>query len=210
MTSTNKQISETELKHDYGFRIISLQELIRDKYPKLAYHCVNHGLDVWHAVRQYALLSDIKYEEKLALETAALLHDIIVVSGANDNEEKSAAFARSYLPTLEYTTREIQTVERLILATKMPQKPSGLLEGLICDADLDNLGRPDFFELGEKIKKELGIPETPSNITWLHIQYDFLVNHRYHTEVARKLRDAGKERNIRKLERMMKEAEEKC
>ena len=40
------------------------------------------------------------------------------------------------------------------MATKMPQRPKNLLQQIICDADLDYLGRNDFFILSEKLHKE--------------------------------------------------------
>ena len=127
------------------------------------------------------------------------------LEGMKDNEEKSAEFAEVYLPLILYTPLKIQTIKSLVLATKMPQNPNNYLEQLLCDADLDNLGRLDFFELGEKVRIELGIPD---NEKWYEQQLKFLTNHQYHTDVARTLRDSGKEANVKKLEKMIQEA--KC
>jgi len=39
----------------------------------------------------------------------------------------------------------------------------------------------------------------PGGVEWYKKQLEFLKGHNYHTEVARRLRDAGKEDNIWKL-----------
>jgi len=186
-------------------RIETLIYVVRNLMPKLPYHNFNHAIDVYSAVNTLALLDGVNNEDRFLLKTSALLHDIIIVPGLKDNEERSAEFARQYLPKIGYSPEQVQKVKQLILATKLPQKPQDYLERLLCDADLDNLGREDFFELGEKVRLELGLPK---GIKWYQQQLEFLRGHEYHTEIARKLRNSGKATNIRKLERMLRE--EKC
>ena len=41
------------------------------------------------------------------------------------------------------------------MATKFPQDPHNLLEEIICDADLDFLGRTDFYPIGNSLFEEL-------------------------------------------------------
>ena len=186
-------------------KIEALMYVARDLCPKLPYHNYRHTVDVYSAVNNYASSNGVNSEEGFLLKTAALLHDIIVVPGAKDNEEKSAEFARQYLPKIGYSYEQAQRVGQLILATKMPQNPNNYLERLLCDADLDNLGRPDFLELGEKVRSEIGLP---GGEKWYQQQLGFLKSHKYHTEIARKLRGSGKAANIQRLEKMLQE--EKC
>lgn len=189
-------------RNEYQKKIETITSVAGELMPKLPYHNFRHAIDVYAAANTLALLGEVNYEDRFLLKTSALLHDIIVVPGLKDNEERSAEFARQYLPKIGYSSDQTEKVGRLILATKMPQNPNGFLEQVLCDADLDNLGRPDFFELGEKVRAELGLP---NNEKWYQIQMQFLKNHQYHTEVARKLRNPGKVANIQRLETMLQE-----
>ncbi|MDP2908580.1 MAG: phosphohydrolase [Nanoarchaeota archaeon] len=186
-------------------KIETLTYIVKGLMQDLPYHNFSHALDVYSATNTLASLGGISDDEKFLLDTAALLHDVIVVPGAGDNEEKSAELARKYLPSLGYSEAQAGRVYSIILATKMPQRPKDLLEQTICDADLDNLGRDDFFELGEKVREEL---KAPKSTEWCRNQLKFLKSHEYHTEAARKLRNPGKQQNIQKLEEMLQEG--KC
>ncbi len=177
--------------------VIEIVFWVRDNYPKLPYHGRLHGLDVWNTCRFYGLVSGANYQDKLALEFAGLYHDAIVELGKKDNEERSAALAVERLGDLSYSSDFRGKVAKLILATKMPQKPESDLEKLICDADLDNLGRKDFFELGENLRIEFGVP---NDIKWYETQLNFLRSHEYHTELARSRRNSGKTENVKILE----------
>jgi len=181
-------------------KIETLIYVVRDLMPKLPYHNFSHAIDVYSAVNTFAFLDGVNNEDRFLLKTSALLHDVIFVPGSKDNEERSAEFARQYLPKIGYSSEQTQRVGQLILATKMPQNPRDYLECLLCDADLNNLGREVFFELGEKLRLELGLPE---GVKWYQQQLGFLQGHEYHTEIARKLRNSGKATNIQKLKKML-------
>ncbi|MFA5174489.1 MAG: HD domain-containing protein [Candidatus Pacearchaeota archaeon] len=181
-------------KHEENIQKII--QLVQNYAPILHYHNATHALEVWNIARQYALSGKINCEDKQALEVAALLHDIIVVPGKQDNEEKSADFAEAYTRNLGYSFKQTDTAKRLILATKMPQNPKSYLEELICDSDLDNLGRPDFLIKGDLLRQELELPE---NVDWYKRQLDFIKNHNYFTDLAKNFRNPVKLENIEKL-----------
>ena len=64
------------------------------------------------------------------------------------------------------------------MATKIPQSPTTLLGRILADADLDYLGRTDFFGIGNKLKWELSA--TGSVMTgkeWNDRQLDFMEKH---------------------------------
>jgi predicted metal-dependent HD superfamily phosphohydrolase len=52
-------------------------------------------------------------------------------------------------------TAVIEKVKACILATEMPQKPVGLLQEIICDADLFHLGTEDFSDRSKLVRKEI-------------------------------------------------------
>lgn len=158
----------------------------------LPYHNFLHAIDVRNACRRLSSLERISTYDEFLLETATYLHDMVYELGASDNEERSALLADHFLQTQAYTPEEIEQVQRLILATKIPTSPQNLLEKIICDADVDNLGREDFFEKCELLRKERGVEDKK---IWYAQTLKFLENHHYYTLAAKKLRDEGLEKN---------------
>jgi hypothetical protein len=82
----------------------------------------------------------------------------------------------------------------------VPQNPKNLLESIICDVDLDYLGRKDFYEISDLLYQELlERLDFFDRTQWDKIQIEFLENHHYHTEFARKRRQGMKEQRIAEL-----------
>jgi predicted metal-dependent HD superfamily phosphohydrolase len=186
------------------YRTLKLVEkAAREMMPNGAYHNYRfHIIDVRRVLKKYARIEKLTAEEKLLLAVAADLHDWGYIPGRKDNEERAADFSRETLRVLGYSPRQIEIVANMIMATKMPQKPKTFLEMLLCDADLDNLGREGFFDSSERVREELGIP---AGENWDRNNLAFLENHGYHTEIARRFRSDGKIRNIAKLKQLIGE-----
>ena len=71
----------------------------------------------------------------------------------------------------------------------------------MADADLDVLGRDDFFDRNELLRHELEqIGRPVSWRDWQWQQIAVLKQHGYFTPVARALRDEGKRRHIALIE----------
>jgi uncharacterized protein len=83
------------------------------------------------------------------LKTACLFHDIGFTISGQDHEERGCEIAEEVLPDLNYDSDQINRIKGMIMATKIPQTPNNKLEQIICDADLDYLGRDDFFSIGD-------------------------------------------------------------
>lgn len=190
-----------EYRESYAGRIEKAAYVAWRLSSRLPYHNFYHAVDVYSAANVLAHMENVSQEDRFLLKTAALFHDILFRVGYNYNEEISVRWAKKCLPHLGYSPYQIEKVVRLILATKLPTHPESLLEQIICDADLDNLGREDFFERGEVLRTELGA--VPGK-NWHESQKKFLGSHRYYTESARSLRDEGKRRNLEELEKMLR------
>jgi hypothetical protein len=79
-----------------------------------------------------------------------------------------------------------------------------LLESIICDADLDYLGREDFPSIAEFLYLELkACGELNERANWNEMQLRFLEAHQYHTESSRKLRSNGLQNNIQFVRRRL-------
>ncbi|RYY07444.1 MAG: phosphohydrolase [Sphingobacteriaceae bacterium] len=168
------------------------------KLPQqLSYHSVEHIHDVYHAAEKLGRQENISdYEMKLLL-TAAWYHDSGFLKGAKDHEEESCRIVRQTLPTYNYTDAEVERICGMIMATKIPQSPKNHLEEILADADLDYLGRDDFFTIGDKLFAELsifGFLKTADE--WNRLQVRFLESHHYFTSTAIQQKQAVKEAHL--------------
>ena len=71
---------------------------------------------------------------------------------------------------------------------------------IMCDADLDYLGREDFYEISDSLKRELmehGKIETDKQ--WDEMQVPFLEKHQYYTETNKRRRQPNKLKRIAEL-----------
>jgi TolB-like protein/HD superfamily phosphodiesterase/Tfp pilus assembly protein PilF len=178
--------------------ILSLQEAELPKY--LHYHNLDHIRDVVEASMRIAVEEKIEESDRMLLRTAALFHDSGFTISSRNHEEHGCTIARESLPRFGYSNEQIETICGMIRATKIPQSPSTLLERIVCDADLDYLGREDFYEVGKRLyaeMKERGMVETDRE--WNLIQKTFLENHRYHTDFSRKTREPKKQEYLQEI-----------
>ncbi|MEI7895687.1 MAG: HD domain-containing protein [bacterium] len=173
--------------------------------PGLSYHCAEHTFDVLEATRRLTVLENIDPHGQLLLETAALYHDAGMIVQYKDHESASASLARQSLPGFGYSAAEIDEIAELILVTKLPQRPYSLLEQIICDADLDYLGRDDFYINSFKLRLEWQVNGvlTTTLSEWLDVQVNFLTNHQYFTKSAILLRNQNKLKHLEEIKKLI-------
>lgn len=171
---------------------------LKKELPKhLFYHSIEHIKDVYNAAGKLAKSEKISSEDRDLLLTAALFHDAGFIIDQKEHEKLSAEMAERDLPAYGYTHEQIQKIRGMIMATKIPQSPKNKLEEILCDADLDYLGRDDFFTIGNKLFSELsmyGIINSENE--WNKLQVSFLEKHHYFTKTAIKNRKAKKEEHL--------------
>jgi uncharacterized protein len=183
-----------------------LKKLEKELDPRLTYHSINHTLDVLESAVRLAETEHIPAKDLLLLKTACLYHDSGMLVTYRGHEEASINICTEVLPTFDYNEEETAVVCRMILTTKLPQCASDHLDKILCDGDLDYLGRPDFFMISHKLKYEWDILDIhPTTLQeWYIIQRDFLSAHRYFTVSAIKLRQSYKLENLKQIEFMCK------
>ena len=171
----------------------------------LFYHGIHHTFDVFDAVLVIAQNEKIESADDLTLlKTAALFHDSGFTIDASKHEECGCDLARDILPACDYTDSQIDQICGMIMATKIPQQPLNLLEGIICDADLDYLGRDDFFKIGDTLYQELkAYSKIQDVLQWNQLQISFLSNHRYHTVFSRENREIKKQDNLKAVQKIV-------
>ncbi len=175
-----------------------LQQLQERLERTLFYHGVHHTLDVVTASAEIAALEGIRDEESLQLlRTAAFYHDSGFMITYQGHEEAGCALVREVLPAFGYNAAQIEKVCGMIMATKIPQSPKNALEMIICDADLDYLGRDDFEGIAATLFEELKVRDMVEDIpAWDAVQVRFLEAHSYWTASERKRRDAARRRHL--------------
>lgn len=178
-----------------------LQQLEERLDRTLFYHGVHHTLDVVNASAEIAAMEGLTDEESLQLlRTAAIFHDSGFITTYQGHEEAGCALAREVLPGFGYTESQIETICGMIMATKIPQSPQNALEMIICDADLDYLGRDDFEGIAATLFEELKARDMVEDIpAWDAVQVRFLEAHSYWTASGQKRRDAAKRRHLQHL-----------
>lgn len=184
---------------DYNKAIeYALEQLRLHLAPEYVYH------NLWHteeevpgAVRRLARLCQVTAEDEQLLLVATAYHDIGFLETYREHELASARIMVQTLPAFGFQTWQIERIMGMIMATRLPQSPRNLAEEILADADLDVLGRGDFFARNEMLRQEcavLGRPYTQQE--WLESQLAFLRSHTYFTAAARELRQAGKQKHI--------------
>ncbi|HNE29395.1 MAG TPA: phosphohydrolase [Saprospiraceae bacterium] len=143
--------------------------------------------------------------EVTLVKTAALFHDAGFVKNKHaGHEHEGCLMAQADLPRFGYSNEDIEVICGMIMATKIPQSPGNLLEEIICDADLDYLGRDDFYKIGNWLYEELQAYHLIGDEqAWNRLQVSFLNAHRFHTRTNKALREPVKQGYLRDLQELV-------
>ena len=175
-----------------------LDKLERELSEQLAYHGIHHTLDVFYTIEELCYLEKVSPYEELLLKTAALFHDSGFTINNKEHEMLGCQIARQHLPAYGYTPTEVDRICGMIMATKIPQDPQNYLEEIMCDADLDYLGRDDFYDIGSTLFEELKAYNVlKTEEAWNRLQVNFLEKHAFFTR-TNKRRRAPKKQQYRK------------
>ena len=188
-------------------RFEGLQEdvytLLEEHLPKTYfYHNLKHTIDVVVQVEVIGQAEGVSDEDMYILKTAALFHDAGFMRTYNKHEYAGIEIAREMLPNEGYSEEQIQKICDLISCTMMSVEPQTLLEQIICDADLDYLGRNDYVCVSRDLYKELLEQKLvkKNEYEWNLGQIQFLQEHKYYTNYSRSHRNPGKVRHIQWLQ----------
>jgi uncharacterized protein len=189
-------------------KAFALGRLEYDLSPQLFYHSLDHTRrEVVPAAERLASIEGLRGEDFQILITAACFHDVGFTAQYDGHEGASVRIAADILPAFGFMPVEVDLISRAILATRLPQSPANLLEEILVDADLDVLGKEDFFSRSKDLQRELeAIGRGMDDVQWYTSQVKFLKGHTYWTAAARDLRDAQKQRNIADLERLLNQS----
>ncbi|MGD8520363.1 MAG: HD domain-containing protein [Desulfobacterales bacterium] len=193
-----------------------IRELFRDELPGvIKFHDADHTLHPTRGVvavaNRIAVSESISEHDRELLITAAYFHDTGYIREYDKNEPIAARMASRILKIIGYKPNEIEKIQKMILSTDLACEPKTHLEKILCDADLDNLGREDFFKLDGKLRegrRARGI-DVSDDAKWYKGTLEIIKNHQYYTDSQKKLREKGKQENIKKLLDKLKNIEKR-
>lgn len=178
-----------------------LQRLEKGLDKRLTYHNLQHTRDVIKQAVRIAGEEGIRNENQLLLlRIAALYHDIGFLDTYKGHELRSCEMMLADLGNGSLDSLELESIRGMIMATRIPQSPGNILEEIICDADLDYLGREDFPPISQGLMKEfIAYSIIQTETEWDPIQIAFFEKHRYFTGSSQKNRQPGKQRHLEML-----------
>jgi predicted metal-dependent HD superfamily phosphohydrolase len=204
-----------------GLIIEAAQQYVTAQYkdhphPQLVYHNLEHTRQVVAAAEQIAAHYRLEDTDLLVVYIAAWFHDLGYLLGeAKTHEEKGVELAKNFLIVQQVPLNIQQQVSGCIMATKMPQDPNTLLEQIVCDADLFNLGTKDFKNRTKLLHQEMEMTygkEIPGAV-WTEGSLRLLEEQHYHTAYCKALLQQQKEANIawlkEKLDKQLDKAKKK-
>lgn len=188
--------------HDIEEKVLNM---LQEKLPKhLYYHNYKHTIDVVNQAELIGYGEGVNDEQILLLKTAALFHDTGHTIASPGHERLSCDIAREWLPKYNYSPSQIDQICDIIMATELPPTPQTLLQRIICDSDLDYLGRTDFIPISNQLFEELKAQNVITDLNeWNKLQVKFLTGHQFFTATSQRLREVSKQKQIERIEKLI-------
>jgi predicted metal-dependent HD superfamily phosphohydrolase len=119
---------------------------------KRHYHDLNHVIHLLHLLENYKF----QINDYDSLFLAIWFHDAIYAAGRNDNEQKSADWAKTFLSKTKMPTEQITKIHRYILATQNHETTGENDLNYFLDFDLSILGAEEaIYDIyARQIKEE--------------------------------------------------------
>lgn len=172
-----------QLAEEYASR------MILERSPRQnMYHSLEHTKDVVNAAIEIAKGENLSNEGLEIVTLAAWFHDLGYIEKTSGHEEISAMFASNFLIDQNYEQAKIDKVVGCIMATKVPQHPKNHLEKIMCDADLNHLGRKTFIDRNNLFRSEFEhyFKRRLTESEWLIKSIEFVSQHNFFTDYAQK------------------------
>jgi predicted metal-dependent HD superfamily phosphohydrolase len=165
------------------------------------FHKLQHTQQVVKACEEIADHYQLNDDDRLALLVAAWFHDTGYSSGQANHENSGIKIVQEFLAQQRAEESFVNKVTGCIAATKMPQRPTNLLEEIICDADLYHLGTDMVNKAGKALRQEINLTKNVhiSKTEWARTNIYFMEQHHYFTDYCREKLEPVKQEYIRKL-----------
>ena len=175
------------------------------------YHNLSHTQRVVNAVKELIVGENVSEVDANILLLAAWFHDVGYIKGCENHEESSTKIATNFLEEYNIDDSIIESVNKLIRATKMNVDPDTVLEKIIRDADSNHLSKKSFSDISDLLKEEVNLihDKEYSDSEWIQENIQFLANnHNYHTSYAQENWQQGKDKNLAQLFKQQKKVKQ--
>lgn len=172
------------------------------KDERLIYHNLYHTEQVVEGVIKIANQYQLSDEDFFVVVAASWFHDIGYLFDCSQHEASGAKIAREFLQDTGVKKEVIDQVADCIMATRMPQKPAGLLQQIVCDADLFHLGSESFRERNRLMRREAEAftGKKVDKDEWRLKTISLFKAHNYHTNFGQQLLNTRKSINLSEME----------
>ncbi len=197
------QYNRPEFQYELAYEKIE-QFLLLNLPQQYTYHTIEHIRDVVIQSERIAKKEKIEKSVIQDIKLAAWLHDVGYIWEPQRHEARGAEYATAILNEMKFPKSKISLITGMIMATKIPQSPKNHYEQIICDADLDYLGRADYDTNSNNLLQEIELVKKLTPKEWLQIQEKFLKAHIYFTTTSQKLRNQNKNKVLNKIQQQLK------
>jgi predicted metal-dependent HD superfamily phosphohydrolase len=177
-----------------------LYQDVRGRYfePHRHYHTYHHLAECFEKVQDIIGLAEHPAEVNVGL----WFHDVIYDTQRQDNEERSAAWARNAAREFGVSAESAQRIYDLIMFTRHAVEPVGIDAHILVDADLSILGAQParFQEYESQVRSEYAwVPDEMFRPTRAKILKEFLGRpHLFCTPQFRERYEAQARRNLQR------------
>jgi hypothetical protein len=199
---------------DYNAILSQVETYVRDFFraradKKHVYHNLAHTESVVRGAVEIANHFQLEERRYFIVVSAAWFHDLGYFVDKANHEAEGARLARSFLEKAGVEATVIDKIEGCILATRLPQRPHGLLEEIVCDADLYHLGTESFRDTNKLMHREAELlsGKTISGTEWRVSTIAFLESHHYWTDYCQLALNDTQEVNLGRLKARQREKE---
>lgn len=173
------------------------------------FHNYTHTAEVANLCEKmgkYYQLSDEDFENLLL---AAWFHDTGFIRCYSGHEAEGVKIAGNFLTAKGFEKQRIETIQTLILSTKAEVKATNLLEEILHDADVQHIGKKNFFEKGQLLREEweLILHKNFDEEEWQWMQQKFITANEFATQYAKEKFGARKKKNAEKQQFLFKKAQ---
>lgn len=179
-----------------------VRKFLLAKLPENRYfHNIDHARTVANAVVEIGLHCSVSKEELSVLTVAAWFHDTGYCFEYSGHENSSMDIAGKFLSSENCNEWFISKVLNCISATRYPQQPNGLLEQVICDADLYHFSEASYEVIVNKLRMEWArvLKKKYTDYEWNTMNLELLINHNFFTNYGKEVLEVRKQRNITML-----------
>ncbi len=200
-----KEILYNRPEFHYDVAIKKIEQFLLENLPKhYNYHTIDHIRDVVKQSERIAKKEKVDKSVIQDIKLAAWLHDVGYIWEPNRHEARGVEYAISILTEMKFPKSKISLITGMIMATKIPQSPKNHYEQIICDADLDYLGRNDYDTNSNNLLQEIELVKKITPKEWMQIQEKFLKAHAYFTTTSQKSRNQNKNIALNRIQQQLK------